>query len=524
MLKKLFVPLLFLFAVQLQAQTWADDVACIVYTHCANCHSPGNIGPFPLMNYAEAFDARFSIQNAVTEREMPPWKAEVGYGDHIGKRTLTDEEVALIDAWVNNGAPEGMAGNAPPPPVFNSPEEIQNPDLTVKIPAYHIPDNLPNDLYRVFAIPATLPDDRFITGIEVVPGNRAVVHHVLVYQDSTGQALSQDAADPEPGYTAFGGIGVFGAELIGAWVPGSGAEHYPPNMGVHLPQNTAIVLQIHYPVDAAGQWDSTHVNFTLSDGSLRQVSIAPVLNHGLSMVNGPLSIPPNQVKTFEETYTVPIQATVLAIAPHAHLICTSMKAFGVTLQGDTIPLVDIPEWDFHWQGAYKFQQPIKLNPLTKLYGFATYDNTSGNPDNPNSPPQTVSVGEATTDEMMLFYFTYTAYQSGDENMVIDTTSHKPHYLDCETHTVISGTDEQPHLEGFTLYPNPAAGFITIEKRTEAAARLRLLDFSGHLVLEEKLSGSSEQISLLGLPEGIYAASLFLENGQLVGTQRVVVLR
>ncbi len=451
MLKNILLPTFLLISLNLSAQTWADDIACIVYSHCSKCHSPGNIAPISLMNYAEAYDARYGIQGAVTSRVMPPWKSDPTFAHHVGERLLTDEEIALIDAWVNNGAPEGIVGNAPPPPVFASTEEIQNPDLTVQIPTYTIPSVLQNDLYRVFAIPASLPGSRFITGIEVIPGNRSVVHHVLVYQDSTGQALAQDAADPLPGYTAFGGIGVFGAKLIGAWVPGSGAEFFPTNMGIRLPQNTAIVLQIHYPVDGAGQVDSTRINFQLSDGSLREVAIAPVLNHSTSMTNGPLTVPANQVKTFQEQYTVPVQVTLLAVAPHAHLICTSMKAFGITFQGDTIPMIDIPEWDFHWQGSYNFQKPIKIPPLTKLVGFATYDNTVNNPDNPNSPPQTVNLGEATTDEMMLFYFSYTGYQPGDENMVIDTSSHTPHHLDCETNTVISAVENPAQVLEFRSF-------------------------------------------------------------------------
>jgi hypothetical protein len=283
---------------------------------------------------------------------MPPWKADPAFQSHAQERLLSEEEIALVDAWVKNDAPEGNPANAPAVPVFSGTEEIQNPDLSVQIPMYSIPDNLTSDLYRVFAIPISLPGNRFITGLEVVPGNREVVHHVLFYQDTSGQALEQDAADPLPGYTAFGGIGVFGAKLIGAWVPGSSVQFYPQNMGVRLPQNAAIVLQIHYPVESAGEMDQTKINLRLSDGNLREVFISPVLNHATSMTNGPLVIPANEVKTFHQQYTVLQQASLLGIAPHAHLICTSMKSFGITAQGDTLPFIDIPHWDFHWQGTY----------------------------------------------------------------------------------------------------------------------------------------------------------------------------
>ncbi|MCC6726807.1 MAG: T9SS type A sorting domain-containing protein [Saprospiraceae bacterium] len=524
MLKNLVLPLLFCFALNLNAQTWADDVACIVYSHCSRCHSPGNIGPFSLMSYQEAYDARFAMQYAVTSRNMPPWKADPNYGAHAGKRLLTDEEVALIDAWVNNDAPAGNLANAPAAPVFNSTEEITNPDLTVQIPNYTIPSILNNDLYRVFAIPVTLPGNRYITGLEVVPGNRSVVHHVLVYQDDSGQALAQDAADPEPGYTAFGGIGVFGAKLVGAWVPGSGVQDYPTNMGVKISANTAIVLQIHYPVTSVGQSDNTKVNLRLSDGSMREVVLNPVLNHVTNITNGPFQVVPNEVVTFHEEFTVGQAATLFSIAPHAHLICTSMKAFGITLLGDTIPLIDIPNWDFHWQGAYRFQKPVKIPALTKLHGYATYDNTSNNPHNPNSPPQAIAVGEATTDEMMLFYLAYTGYQAGDENIVVDTSSHLAHHLGCETHTTISGSNEQLEQLDFKLFPNPAGDFFTLETSLEGNALLRLTDFSGRPVLLRNLGGIAEQISIGHLPNGIYTVSMFLENGRLAGSQRLVVLR
>lgn len=514
-----------MFAAQLSAQTWADDVACIVYTHCSKCHSPGNIAPFSLMNYQEAYDARFGIQYAVNSRNMPPWKADPDFGSHAGKRLLTDEEVALIDAWVNNAAPAGNLANAPAAPIFTSVEEITNPDLTVQIPNYTIPNILNNDLYRVFAIPVNLPGDRFITGLEVIPGNRSVVHHVLVYQDDSGQALAQDAADPEPGYTAFGGIGVFGAKLVGAWVPGSGMQTYPTNMGVKLSQNTALVLQIHYPVSSVGQSDNTRVNLQLSDGSLREVVLNPVLNHAISMTNGPLQVMPNEVMTFHEEFNVTQTATLFSIAPHAHLICTSMKAFGITFQGDTIPLVDIPNWDFHWQGAYQFQKPLKIPAFTKLHGYATYDNTSNNPHNPNSPPNVINVGEATTDEMMLFYLAYSSYQAGDENIIVDTASHTPHHLACETHTVVSGAEETLQSLDFQVFPNPAGDFFTVEKSFDGNAQLRLTDYSGRVVLSQKMGGNiAEQISIGSLPQGIYTASLVMENGRMVGSRRLVVIR
>ncbi len=522
MKNKFLLSFFLLLAANLGAQTWSDDVACIVYTHCSGCHSPGNIAPFPIMNYQEAFDKRFAIRGVVIDREMPPWKADPAFVQHAGSRQLTDDEIALIDAWVNADAPEGDPATAPDPPVFSGIEEIESPDLTVTIPPFTIPDPLTTDLYRVFAIPVSLAGNRYITGIEIIPGNRSVVHHVLAYQDTTGQALANDANDPGPGYTAFGGIGVFGAKLLGGWVPGSRPQFYPEGMGVWLPQNTAIVLQIHYPAGSGGQVDSTKINLRLAEGPMRQVYNSPILNHVTSLTDGPLVIPANQMKTFHAKYTSLQPASLLGISPHAHLICSSMKAFAVTVQGDTIPLVDIPEWDFHWQGQYVFQKLIKMPALTTVHGIATYDNTENNEDNPSSPPQTVSVGEATTDEMMIFYFTFLGYQPGDEDFVIDTSSHRPHYLDCETNTVLPAREADGQVLDFQLFPNPAGDYFTIEKSFPGAARLRLSDFSGRVVFEKMMENEREKVETHGLPPGIYSAALFLENGRLAGARKVVV--
>ncbi len=294
-------------------------------------------------------------------------------------------------------------------------------------------------------------------------------------------------------------------------------------MGVKISQNTALVVQIHYPFTSVGQVDSTRINLQLSDGSMREVALAPVLNHSTSMTNGPLVVEANEVKTFHEEFMVTAAATLLSIAPHSHLICTSMKAFCITVLGDTIPLVDIPNWDFHWQGSYNFQQPVKIPAFAKLHGYATYNNTAANPHNPNSPPKEVGVGEATTDEMMLFYFAFTGYQQGDENIIVDTTSHTPHYLDCETHSFVSVTDDPVQVLDFQVFPNPAGDFLTIEKSFNEATKLRLTDYSGRVVMYKTLVFPSEKIDLQNLPQGMYSVSLFLENGQLVGSRRVLVL-
>jgi hypothetical protein len=306
--------------------------------------------------------------------------------------------------------------------------------------------------------------------------------------------MALDNATPQPGYTSFGGVGTTTPPiLIGGWVPGSQPSHLPPNMGIKLYPGADIVVQIHYPVGSANKTDSTRLNLKLSTASLRTVALAPILNHMTSLVGGPLEIPANTVKTYEEYFQIPniIDITVLSVAPHAHLIAKQWLSYAVTPTNDTIPLIKIDDWDFHWQGSYNFRNLMKIPKQTKLYGFCTYDNTSNNHHNPNHPPQDVVRGESTTDEMMLIYFAYTYYQPGDENIVVDGSPL------VDIGPVVSNINEPLNSVVSTpqLYdpmPNPANTETTIGYFLPYNTRttLRIFDLSGRLVEEINAPGNA----------------------------------
>ena len=412
-----------------QSPSWGKQVSCIVYSHCTSCHNPNGLAPFSLQTYSEAYNYRSAILNAVVTNKMPPYLPDVNYSHLAGARVLTETEKTMISDWVTAGAPAGDTSQMLPPPVYSSGPVIINPDLTARIPDFTIP-NTGGDLYQAFVITNANPVAKYITQIEVVPGNRSVVHHVLVYQDSTYTPVVNDSAFAGPGYVAFGGIGSNAAKLVSTWVPGSGIYNLPTGMGIRLGAGARIVLQIHYPDGSAGQMDSTRINVKFSAiTTLRNVNIAPILNMN-NLTNGPLFIPADSVRTFYSKFTIPANITAIMVGPHAHLLCKKFEVYGVTPINDTIRFIKINDWNFHWQGGHGFQKPVKIPIGTVLHSMAYYDNTVNNPDNPNSPPQNVSQGEATTDEMMLIYFAYLPYQAGDENIIIDTASHMAHYQNC----------------------------------------------------------------------------------------------
>lgn len=407
-----------------QTSVWSTDVAPILYNNCASCHRSGGIAPFSLLSYTEATAMGPSIKADVEARRMPPWPPDPAYSRLAHEKLLSSQEIKKISDWVNGGMPQGNPNLAPPVPTFSNKGDLPGtPDLISKIPSYTSTASN-GDVYQCFVIPSGISTSKFISSFEAIPGNRAMVHHVLVFADTTGTCAHLDAASPGPGYANFGGVGTSSAILLGAWVPGSAPVKYPAGFGVRLPPNADIVVQIHYPAGTAGLSDSTEVHFYFApSGPIRSLSIAPALNHNLNLQNGPLFIPAGQTKSFTERLDLPsfIDYSLLGMAPHMHLLGQNISSFGVTPTGDTQKYIRINEWDFHWQGFYMFKKIKKVVGGTSLYANAFYDNTANNPENPNNPPKDVSLGEATTDEMMLVYAVYTLYQPGDENIVIDST-------------------------------------------------------------------------------------------------------
>jgi len=499
-----------------QVATWTDNIACILYTRCTSCHHDGGIAPFSLMTYGEATSAAFGMQYAVNSGSMPPWPPDPAYRSFAHERVLTQEEIDLINDWVNNGMPEGD-GTSPMPPVYISSEEITSPDLVITMPNFTV-STVGNDVYRCFVIPTGLLQNRFIKEIEVVPGNREAVHHVLVYQDVTATPAALDAAATGPGYTSFGVTGSSASVLISAWVPGQGKKVYPGSMGVKIPAGANIVLQVHYPATSNGQQDQTKVNIKFATGTVREVSIATPLRHG-ALNEGPLIIPANTTRTFTSNYLIPAaNLTILDVAPHMHLLGKSIKAWAVTPLGVTIPLIDIPEWDFHWQGFYDFRQPVKIPAGSMLYGAATYDNTTANPNNPNNPPQIVTVGEATDEEMMLIYFSYTIHYPGDENIVIDTSTVVQTHNNCDFRVV--GMEDGPDMPRLLSYPNPTDGLLQLGISESFTGMIKVTDPLGRAVLSAPYTGRA--IDLSGLVNGMYHVTIETEGGS--STSKVLLQR
>ena len=432
-----------------QTPTFCDDMATIFYQNCTGCHRTGNIASFPLVTYADATNAGASIQDAVNNHRMPPWPPNPNFSRLAHERLLSQSDIQKINDWVNGGMPEGNTANLPSLPNYPTGSQIGTPDDVLQSPNYTV--TVATDDFRCFVVPSGYSADQMMKAIEFIPGNTAIVHHVLIYWDTTGVCQQLDTQDPNPGYAGFGGVGNDAAQLIGAWVPGATPFILPDGMGINIPANADIVLQYHFAPGSNGQSDSSKINFFYQTGSLiRPVFFDAPLNHvdPTVLTEWPLILPANQVKTCHEHYTLPnFDISMLGVAPHQHLIGKTINAFGVTPANDTIPFISINDWNFHWQGLYQFRKVLKIPANTVLYSVATYDNTTNNYNNPSNPPQLVTAGESTLDEMMLTFFEFTIYFPGDENIVIDNSPLVPLGVND-----VTAQNENSNLQ---LFPNPA---------------------------------------------------------------------
>lgn len=403
-----------------QSVTWSGQIADLVYKNCTSCHHTGGIAPFSMMSYQQSFNNRFKIRSSVSNKIMPPWPPDNAYRRHAFNRSLKEEDIKKFENWVDAGAPSGDLTKAPAAPVYDNLGDIKNPDLVITAPKYTISSNV--DEYRCFPDSTRLTKDMWMTALECIPGDPEIVHHVLIFRDRGVRSYTLDSRQEGPGYICFGGAGTSDADLIAAWVPGSGAFNLPKGFGMKIPARSNIIIQVHYPGGVKGRVDQTKVKFKLTDQPQRETFLLPALNHELSLTNGPLVIPANTIKTFNQRFFLPFPASIIGVAPHMHLIGKSIKTWAMSNDLKEIPLINIPNWDFHWQGIYMFPKIQRIPAGSFLYSEAIYDNTVANHHNPNSPPKEVRVGEATTDEMMITYFLFAQYLSGDENYIIDSTA------------------------------------------------------------------------------------------------------
>ena len=381
------------------APTYNKDIAPILNNQCARCHRPGEVAPFSLLTYQDAARRAALIATVTTNRYMPPWKPEAGFGTFQHERRLTSEQIALIAAWVKAGAPEGNPNDKPPAPVFIDGWQAGEPNLVIKT---GLGFNLPaegRDRFQCFVLPLNLEKDSYIQTAEFRPGNPRVVHHAVIYVDETGTARQRAANSPDGSYPCFGGPGAASADILAAWAPGTITTAGDPQLSFPVSPGTDLVLQIHYHPSGKPETDISSVGVTFSGPPA----------HGrtsLIMVNPDIDIAPGEsAYVVKSAITLPRDVEFSAIFPHAHWLCKDMKIDAHLPDGNVAHLLWIKDWDFNWQGDYTYDKPVRLPKGTRVEMRYTFDNSAKNIRNPSNPPVRVLFGEQTTDEMAYAVFT-----------------------------------------------------------------------------------------------------------------------
>lgn len=390
-------------------ETFVEPIAAIIYTHCSNCHRPGQAGPFSLLSYSDVSQRAATIQAVIRDSYMPPWKPIHTGIDFSNDRRLSDQEKKQIDAWIAAGCPEGDSSKTPKAPDFPEGWSLGTPDLVVQMESpFQIPADGP-DLYRSFVFPVGLPEDKWIKAIEVRPTARGAVHHALFFLDIDGAAKEQKSADGQPGFAGMNFLKTRGNALermpdslargLGGYVPGATPNRLPGDLARFLPKGSDIVMQTHFHPTGKKQTEQSQLGLFFADVAPKQL-LVPVQLPPLFGMGAGIDIDAGDANyLLRDEYVLPIDIVGFEIGGHAHYICRKMTMTATPPGGEPIELLRIDDWDLDWQDQYMFKSPVSLAKGTKLKVDIIYNNSAENPENPFSPPRPINWGRESTDEM-----------------------------------------------------------------------------------------------------------------------------
>ncbi len=433
---KTFIILLFgfvslWFPFDLSAQTFFKDVRPIIQRKCVSCHRDGEAAPFPLVSYDDLAKRATFIKEVVQSRYMPPWKADNDYVHFDNDRSLTEKEIQTIVSWVDAGAKEGKRNvreNQADAAPFTGYGRAA--DMTLVTADTFLVKGNNRERFVEFKIPFELESSFNVEAIEFYSNNKKLVHHVnYAVQIIEDPAIDIHAApamanhtDGEIRYNDPYKKFKRNMAYYGGWIPGASAEAYPPKIGWKMPKRGVILLTVHFsatPIDELSV-NGVHLFFTNVPVE-REVKVVSFGSGGIGELDIQPSffmIPADKLSHYSLKFKNPGEdLSMLYIWPHMHYIGKSFKVYATLENNDTIPLVNIPDWDYRWQEMYRYKKFMKIPKGAVIHMECAYDNTAANPFNPFSPPQNIfSYSNMKSDqEMMTLLMIYLPYQPGDEN-------------------------------------------------------------------------------------------------------------
>ena len=378
--------------------TFNRDIARILHRSCALCHRPGEAAPFSLLTYADAKSHARQIAAVTKSRFMPPWLPEDSELKFADELRLSEDEIARIQAWVEQGTVEGNAGDLPVKPKFAEGWQLGKPDVIVRATKPYALPASGSDNYWNFVFRAPVDRTRWLKAMEIRPGDKRLVHHANVLVDRQQSGRRQET-DPGAG---FAGMELtIESEVFDPdshflfWKPGSIPHVEPDGMALRLDKDTDLILNTHLQPSGKLETIQPTLGLYFTD---KPATMHPIL---LQLENDRLLNIPAGEKHFVVTdeFTLPVNVTVLAIYPHAHYLGKDLQAIARFPGGSSKTLIHISDWNLNWQAVYRYAQPVKLPKGTTISMKFVYDNSEDNVRNPNDPPQPVVAGNRAVDEM-----------------------------------------------------------------------------------------------------------------------------
>lgn len=399
--------------------TYNTDIASILNKNCTVCHREGGSAPFTLTSYEAAKDHAGEITLVTQLKLMPPWRAEPGFGHFIDERRINDQDIAAIKNWVANGAPKGE-GEPPAKPVYAPPDQWQLgvPDIVLRMEKPFMVSEAGQDVYRCFVLPTNLKEDIYVKACEFHAGSSRSIHHCALFLDSTGAARALDARDEEQGYAMFGDPGFAPQGGLGIWGPGKVERPLPPGVGRLIKKKSDIVLQTHF--NPTGKPEPVQISVGLylcKEKPKHLLTRIPLSKFYISITPG---APAYEVC---HEFTMPVDVSLMAIGPHGHKLMREMKSYARLPGGKSEPLIWVKNYDFNWQADYWYKDPVLLPKGSRIKLEAVYDNSDGNPQNPNHPPKRVYSGQNTSDEMFLCWYDVIVNNEDERPQLIDYIRH-----------------------------------------------------------------------------------------------------
>jgi hypothetical protein len=388
--------------------TFHKNVEPILQQHCQECHRAGEAAPMSLMTYQEARPWAAAIQESVLTKKMPPWFADPAHGKFQNDRRLNQSEIDTLTAWAHTGAKEGNPGDAPKPREFAAGWSMGKPDVIVEMPrAFQVPASGTVD-YQWIVVPTGFTEDKWVSQVEVRPGNKAVVHHIVIDARAPGSKYMKDAKPGVPfspegehnpkrtedkgeGFLQFlGGTD----EMVGVYVPGGVPYKTGEGQARLIKAGSDLIFQMHYTTNGKAGEDRSRVGLIFA----KEPPKRRVVNTFIS--NTYLHIPPGDpAREVFANVTVKEDVELLSLFPHMHVRGKTFEYRAVYPTGESQVLLSVPKYDFNWQLTYYLQNPVTLPKGTRIECVATYDNSANNPSNPD-PSKDVYWGEQTWEEML----------------------------------------------------------------------------------------------------------------------------